>query len=93
MQVMSLDLSGNLDLELSRFQLIAEHNLTVDRVNELLPRFDIDAFPTILSPADVCVRSPHSPVSFLFHFLYSASMLSVIFEVCEVVSWAVTDCP
>lgn len=92
---MSLDLSGNLDLELSRFQLIAEHNLTVDRVNELLPRFDIDAFPTILSPADVCVRSPHSPFSFFFNFLYSALavVLSVAFEVREVVSWAVTDCP
>jgi penicillin amidase len=63
---MSLDLSGNLDLELKRFQLIAEQNLTVDRVNELLPRFDIDAFPTVLSAEDTAPNCTHTESDIYF---------------------------
>lgn len=52
-KIMSLDLSGNMDMELQRFKLMTEHNISFDRVNELLPKFDVENFPTILSAEDV----------------------------------------
>eukprot|EP00039_Didymoeca_costata_P001838 m.55528 g.55528 ORF g.55528 m.55528 type:complete len:949 (-) comp10988_c0_seq2:129-2975(-) len=59
-KIMSLDLSGNMAIELDRFRLVVDQGLTINRAMELYPPFEMGsiaerpAFPTVLQPEDIC---------------------------------------
>jgi penicillin amidase len=60
-KIMSWDLSGNLDREMTRYTLRYGQSLSLQRVSELLPPFDLARFPTVLSDADL--QPPHNATS------------------------------
>jgi penicillin amidase len=56
---MSYTLSGNMDKELSRYKLNVTQGLPIERVNQLIPPFDLARFPTVLSWTDI--NPPYGP--------------------------------
>eukprot|EP00040_Diaphanoeca_grandis_P033193 m.202837 g.202837 ORF g.202837 m.202837 type:complete len:978 (+) comp32835_c1_seq2:283-3216(+) len=57
-KVMSLDLSGNMALEMQRFKLLTEQCVPHTRVEQLLPKFNLKEFPTVLRDSDPLVCEP-----------------------------------
>ena len=51
-KIMSYDLSGNLKFEIQRFNLLLK-GLSLDRIDELLPKFNTSHFPTVLTMEDI----------------------------------------
>lgn len=51
-KIMSYDLSGNLKFEIGRFNLLLK-GVSLDRIDELLPKFNTTHFPTVLTMDDI----------------------------------------
>ena len=51
-KIMSYDLSGNLNFEIERFNLLLK-GISIDRIEELLPKFNTTHFPTVLTMEDI----------------------------------------
>ncbi|KAA0150460.1 hypothetical protein FNF29_05263 [Cafeteria roenbergensis] len=52
-KLMAYDLAGNLNSEITRFRLMARQGLSPERIEQLMPPYDMTQFPVALSPADL----------------------------------------
>jgi penicillin G amidase len=56
-KLMSYDLSGNMDAEMTRYMLHVVANVSFPRIDELFPPYNATRFPTALSPRDLGLGS------------------------------------
>lgn len=52
-KLMAYDLAGNMNSEITRFRLKVRQGLSPERIDQLMPPYDMTQFPVALSPADL----------------------------------------